>query len=63
MTDKEKLEMSETIVFMTELYYKIFASFYGKCGNIDQAYRLTRDMHEAMFNQNKKDSLSIFWNK
>ena len=50
---------------LSECYFAVFASFLAKTGNIEQAFRLTKDMFSAMYNQNgnKVDSLSIFWDQ
>ena len=65
MTPNEKKEMIESIKAMAEGYFDVFAIFLAKTGSVEQAFRLTKDMHAAIFNQNenKKDSLSIFWDR
>lgn len=65
MTNKEKKEITEYMLHMSECYFRVYASFLTKTGSIEQAYRLTKDMFSALFNQNrdKADSLSIFWDR
>lgn len=65
MTEKDKKIMRESLMVMSESYFSIFANFLSKTGSTEQAFRLTKDMFSAVFNQNagKADSLSIFWDQ
>ncbi len=65
MTNKEKKEMLEYMLHMSECYFRVYTSFIAKTGSIEQAYRLTQDMFSALFSQNrgKADSVSIFWDQ
>lgn len=63
--NQDAKNMLDGMMIMSESYFAVFANFLAKTGSIEQAYRLTKDMFSAMFNQNanKSESLSIFWDQ
>ena len=67
MTEEEKKEIREFFRFQSTVYFETFTNFFKKTGNLEQAYRLTKDMFSAVIGGasggDKKDSLSIFWDK
>lgn len=58
----------EEAIQITKLYFNLFLGFLNQTNDTEQSYRLAKDafsciMSNACPNNEKKDSLSIFWDK
>ena len=57
MADKKNQDPMNDFKQMAKQYHAVFIEFLAKTGDIEQAYRLTRDLFSAMFWANaKKDN-------